>query len=80
MCIRDRDSIELARHAERAGADAVASIPPIYFAYSEDDIYQYYKTLAAAVDIPVMIYFAPSAGVSMTPELIARIFTIERCV
>ena len=71
------DSIELAKHVEKAGADAVASIPPFYFAYSEEDIYQYYKALAAAVDIPVMVYFVPSGGVSMSPELIARIFKIE---
>ena len=71
------DSIELAKHAESAGVDAIASIPPFYFAYSEEDIYRYYEALASSVDIPVMIYFAPSGGVSMSPELIARIFKIE---
>ncbi|MBQ3080723.1 MAG: dihydrodipicolinate synthase family protein [Clostridia bacterium] len=70
-------AIRLAKHAEAIGCDAIASIPPTYFAYTEDDIYNYYKTISDAVHIPVMIYYAPAAGVNMTAKFVKRLFEIE---
>jgi len=70
-------SIELARHAAKNGADCIASIPPFYFAYGEQDILHYYTALAAAVDIPVLIYYLPAGGVQMTASTVAKIFKIE---
>ena len=71
------DAIDLAKHAERAGADAIASVPPSFFAYSENDIYNYYKTLANSVNIPLIIYYHPAAQKDMSARLIARIFEID---
>ncbi len=67
----------LAVHAEKAGADAIASVPPFFFSYGEDDVYNYYKALAGAVNIPVIVYFHPSAAQCMSAKLIARIFEID---
>lgn len=72
-----RTTLMLARHAEAAGCDAVAAIPPIYFSYDQDDIYNYYKSISDAVHIPVMIYYHPSAGVDMPARYVARLFEIE---
>ena len=71
------ECIELAKHAERSGADAIAAVPPSFFFYDNEDLYQYYKKLASAVNIPLIIYYHPSAQKTMTPELIARIFTVD---
>lgn len=71
------EAIELAKHAESKGCDAVAAIPPVFFSYSEDDLFNYYKKLADSVSIPVMIYYHPAAQSSMTADLIARIFEID---
>ena len=71
------EAIELAKHAENKGCDAVAAIPPVFFSYSEDDLFNYYKKLADSVSIPVMIYYHPAAQSSMTADLIARIFEID---
>jgi N-acetylneuraminate lyase len=71
------EAIELARHAERAGADAIAAVPPSFFHYSEDDIFNYYKTLAGSVNIPLIIYYHPAAQGAMSASLIARIFEID---
>ena len=49
-------TLDLARQAEKAGCDAVAAIPPTYFAYGEDDIYNYYKAISDAVHIPAVSY------------------------
>ena len=52
-------ALELATHAEKAGATAVASIPPAYFAHNEDNVLHYFKSLVEAVDIPVYLYNNP---------------------
>ena len=50
-----RDTIELAKHAQSVGADAISAIPPFYFKYDDDDVFEYYKKIAEAVDIPLII-------------------------
>ena len=71
------EAIELARHAERAGVDAIAAIPPTLFGYRDEDIFNYYKRLAAAVHIPLIVYYFPGAQQFMSSELIARVFEID---
>ena len=72
-----RNTIELAKHAEAAGADAISSIAPIYFKYDENEIYEYYKEIAKSVNIPVIIYYTVSAGVTISLDLFARLFEID---
>jgi len=72
-----REMTELAKHAECAGCDAIAAVPPSFFAYDNDDLYEYYKRLAASTSLPVIIYYHPAAQKNMTAELIARIFEID---
>lgn len=71
------EAIALAKHAQRSGADAISAIPPLFFSYDEEDVYQYYKAIAAAVDIPVMIYFNPAAGFKINAQFAARMFEID---
>lgn len=71
------EAIELAKHAEKTGCDAIAAVPPSFFYYSEDDMFHYYKKLAESVSIPLIIYYHPSAQKDMSAKLIARIFEIE---
>ena len=54
-----RHSIELAEHAEKYGADAIAAIPPIYFVLPEDAIFHYWTDMAAATDLDFIIYNIP---------------------
>ncbi len=67
----------LARHAEAVGADAVSAIPPLFFKYSEDDVFNYYKEIASSVNIPVMIYYNTNAGFNMSAKFAARLFEID---
>ena len=71
------EAVELAKHAERVGADAIAAVPPSFFYYTEDDIFNYYKKLADSVSIPMIIYYHPAAQKDMSAKLIARIFEID---
>lgn len=73
-CNNTRDSVELARHAESAGVDAIASIPPIYFRLPEYSIAAYWNAIsAAAPNTDFVIYNIPQlAGTALTMSLFAE--------
>ena len=73
--ISTRASIDLARHAGRAGADGISSVPPFYFRFTEDQIYGYYRDIAGASDLPMVVYNIPLAGM-MTERMIERLAAI----
>jgi len=58
------DAIELARHASRIGAHAVSSLPPIG-SYSFEEVRAYYASLAAASEVPLLIYYYPAVAPSI---------------
>lgn len=70
-CNNTKDSMELARHAESLGVDAIAAIPPIYFHLPEYAIAQYWNQISiAAPNTDFVIYNIPQlAGVKLTPSL-----------
>ena len=75
-----RDAVSLAREADALGADGVLVIPPFYSVPTEDELYVHYKAIAGAIGIPVMIYNNPAtANVDLTPDILARLSTIEGC-
>lgn len=52
-----RDAIELAQHAAKAGAEAVASIPPAFC--SQEKLVEYYADIAKASELPLFVYHIP---------------------
>ncbi|HOV38461.1 MAG TPA: dihydrodipicolinate synthase family protein [Spirochaetales bacterium] len=61
--------VELAKHAESAGADAVGAIPPYYYKYSQEALIDHYRALLRAVHIPVFLYNNPEvSGNPIAPE------------
>ncbi len=70
--IGTKKSIMLAEQAYEAGADAISSVPPFYFKFSENAIIRYYKDLAAATPLPLIIYNIPLAGM-METKLILKL-------
>lgn len=73
-CNNTKDSMELARHAESLGVDAIAAIPPIYFHLPEHAIAKYWNDIsAAAPNTDFVIYNIPQlAGVALTMGLFAE--------
>ena len=73
-CNNTKDSMELARHAESLGVDAIAAIPPIYFHLPEYAIAQYWNDISqAAPNTDFVIYNIPQlAGVALTQGLFAE--------
>lgn len=74
--ISTRASIELAKHAERAGAAGISSVPPFYFKFNEDQIFGYYRDIAEATALPMIVYNIPLAGM-MTVEMIRRLSELQ---
>lgn len=69
-----RDTIDLAKHAQKIGADAVGAIAPYYFKYSEKEIINHFKQIAGSVDIPVYVYNNPSlSGNNITPSILYQL-------
>ena len=66
-------TIELTKHASKAGAAAVSSIPPIYFNYGEDDIVNYYKAICDNSTVPMLMYGIGSAGTKLSFSLVERV-------
>lgn len=74
--ISTRTSIELAKHAQSVGAAGISSVPPFYFKFSEDQIFGYYKDIAQATELPMIVYNIPLAGM-MTVDMIERLSRLE---
>ena len=70
-CNNTKDSVELAKHSESVGVDAIASIPPIYFHLPEYSIAAYWNAIsAAAPNTDFVIYNIPQlAGTALTMSL-----------
>jgi N-acetylneuraminate lyase len=73
-------SIELARHAAELGADAISSIPPFYYKFSQSEIIGYYNELAD-VGLPMIPYNFPAlSGVTLTKELVRELRKHENII
>ncbi len=71
-----RESIALARHAERIGAAGISSVPPFYFRYNEEQIIGYYRDIAESTNLPLIVYNVPLAGM-LTVDMIQKLSEIE---
>ncbi|MFO1333571.1 MAG: 4-hydroxy-tetrahydrodipicolinate synthase [Piscinibacter sp.] len=68
-----REAIELSRFAKEVGADCTLSVVPYYNKPSQEGIYQHFKAIAEAVDIPMVLYNVPGRTVAdMQPETTLR--------
>jgi len=72
--VNTSQSIELAKHAQSIGADAVGAIPPYYYKYTSEQLLDHYRAIIQAVDIPVFLYNNPgSSGNAITPDMLATL-------
>jgi 4-hydroxy-tetrahydrodipicolinate synthase len=69
------DSLELARHAQKIGADAIIAVTPYFWSPTPEAMYDYFVRIGTAVDLPLIAYNSPSLfpGVEITGDLIARL-------
>jgi len=66
---------DLAKFAEKAGANALLCVTPYYNKPTQEGLYQHYKAIANSVEIPVMLYNVPGrTGCDLLPETVIRLF------
>src|SRR5712692_5290392 len=72
-----REAIELSKHAEEAGADAVLVVTPYYNKPTQEGLYQHFKAINDAIGIPIIIYNIPGRSViDMSVATMARLFAL----
>jgi len=70
-------SIELAKHAEKAGVDAIAALPPGYYKQTDENIKGFFKDIIDSVNIPVYLYNNPGTrGYNIMPELLTELVNL----
>jgi 4-hydroxy-tetrahydrodipicolinate synthase len=75
------EAIELAHFAKQVGADCHLSVVPYYNRPSQEGIYQHFKAIAEAVDLPLVLYNVPGRTVAdMQPETALRLARLPRVV
>lgn len=75
------EAIELTESAKESGADAVLSVVPYYNKPSQEGLYQHFKTILDAVDIPMVLYNVPGRTVTnMLPATVARLAELPHVI
>jgi 4-hydroxy-tetrahydrodipicolinate synthase len=73
-----REAVDLAKHAEKAGADAVLVVTPYYNKPTQEGMYQHFKAVNDAIGIPIIIYnIPPRSVVDMSVDTMARLFELK---
>ncbi|WP_310599949.1 4-hydroxy-tetrahydrodipicolinate synthase [Desulfobulbus sp.] len=75
------EAIELTESAKASGADAVLSVVPYYNKPSQEGLFQHFKAILAAVDIPMILYNVPGRTVTnMLPATVARLAALPNVI
>ncbi|MBE6779192.1 MAG: dihydrodipicolinate synthase family protein [Ruminococcaceae bacterium] len=72
---RTKDVIDMSKDAEAAGADGVMIVTPWYMAPNMAEVYDHYKAIRAAINIPIMVYHNPYYSTcNMSMDFIAKLY------
>src|SRR5476649_3104928 len=75
------EAIKLTRYAKEAGADAVLQVVPYYNRPSQEGMYQHFKAIAEAVDIPVILYNVPGrTACDMLADTVVRLSRVPNII
>jgi 4-hydroxy-tetrahydrodipicolinate synthase len=73
-----KEAVDLARHAEQAGADALLVVTPYYNKPTQEGLYQHFKAVNDAVGIPIIIYnIPPRSVVDMSVDTMKRLYELK---
>ena len=72
------EALDYARHAEKAGADAVLVVTPYYNKPTQEGMYQHFKAINDAIGIPIIIYnIPPRSVVDLSVDTMKRLFELK---
>ena len=79
--ITTNDCVQLTHMAKQCGADAVTVLTPMFITPTEQELYDHFRTIAAAEDIPIILYNNPDrTGVNMSAGLIEKLAAVTNIV
>lgn len=79
--ITTKECIKLTKMAKQKGADAVTVLTPMFVTPTENELYDHFKAIAAAEDIPNILYNNPDrTGINMSANLVEKLADIENIV
>jgi 4-hydroxy-tetrahydrodipicolinate synthase len=72
------EAVDLAKHAEKAGANAVLVVTPYYNKPTQEGMYQHFKAINDAIGIPILIYnIPPRSVVDMSVDTMKRLYELK---
>jgi len=75
------EAIELTQSAKESGADAVLSVTPYYNKPSQDGLFEHFKAIAEAVEIPMFLYNVPGrTSINLLPATTARLSAVDNII
>ena len=75
------EAVELTVSAAEAGADCALLVTPYYNRPTQEGLYQHFKTVAGAINLPIVLYNVPSrTGCDLSAETTLRLSQIENIV
>ena len=79
--LQHAEVIDLAKEVKRIGADGILSVTPYYNKPTQEGLYQHYKAIAAAIDLPIVVYSVQGrTGVNVEPATLKRLAEIDNIV
>ncbi len=73
-----KEAVDLAKHAEKAGADAVLVVTPYYNKPTQEGMYQHFKAINDAIGIPIIIYnIPPRSVIDMSVDTMKRLYELK---
>ena len=80
-CISTKETIEQSKMAQSLGADVLSIITHSFAAASQNELYEHYKAVAEAVDMPIVLYNIPArTGNALAPATVAKLAQIDNIV
>lgn len=80
-CPSTRESIELAKHCESIGVDAVSAVPGVYYHLSEESVKLHWQSIIDATSLPFIIYNIPQlTGFNLSPEMLGELAHNEKVI
>jgi N-methylhydantoinase B len=80
LAITTAAAIRLARQAQAAGADGVVTMAPFFVQPSESELEAHFRAIAAAVDLPVLLYDQPRTHIALSRGLVGRLSQTDNIV
>lgn len=80
-CASTKESIELAKHCEKVGVDAVSAVPCVYYHLPEESVKMHWQAIVDSTNLPFIIYNIPQlTGFNLSPELLGELSKNEKIV